>query len=512
MVSSIATPVASQKQTASSNLLPFVVVLFVILLAGLAFSQIYYLRLEKDEGYLSACSWLVASGKLPYLDFVFPQQPYFPLIYGAFLKFAGPSLVAARSLSWLLFLLLSALVAWFTARIYNKGVAFWVWLLFFANTMSLFWYPRAKHYVLADLLLFSSFFLITEVVKKKLWPSKKNNLLMLTAAGFLAGLAIQVRLLLAPATLVLTYLAFSGDSKPYPLKNLLSFLAGILLGFLPFLLLLKLAPQKWFFQCYTLQTMMRPSVHWGEMMQSGWMAVLGFFSFPITAVLGILALLNLFIKPDRKSSHWSTRPAWLMTAILGITFLLCYPSQPQYFLQLLPYLAILAAGPIARASRWAKNKLVEKKRILIYYVMVFLLTTLGTHRAIGRVIYNHHEHVQFGLASFLDYQKWMHSNNRSSKGVILTWWPGYLLINDVKPYPGTELGRPADRAVDHMNQADYLKAGLRHPKHILHDVDTGIPYWIVAGEQSPGDLENHLQKHYKLVAQFTDIYVYQRKI
>ncbi len=127
----------------------------VILLAGLVWHQ----KLERDEGYLSAGSWLVAQGRLPYHDFVFPQQPYFLFIYSLLMQLTGPSMLAARIFSAAIFLVLAAILFIFVSRYYHRHAAKWAVVFFCFNTMSLYWYPRARQYVICDLLLFSSFFL-----------------------------------------------------------------------------------------------------------------------------------------------------------------------------------------------------------------------------------------------------------------------------------------------------------------------------------------------------------------
>jgi len=83
-----------------------------LILAGLVARQ----RLEKDEGYLAAASWLLSQGRLPYRDFVFPQQPYFPLLQAPVLRAVGPSLPAARVLPALAFALLGGLLVVFVQR------------------------------------------------------------------------------------------------------------------------------------------------------------------------------------------------------------------------------------------------------------------------------------------------------------------------------------------------------------------------------------------------------------
>lgn len=58
-------------------------------------------RLTGDEGWYTGSALEVLRGRVPYRDFLFTQMPAVPYVYAAWLAFAGHSLIAARTLSFL---------------------------------------------------------------------------------------------------------------------------------------------------------------------------------------------------------------------------------------------------------------------------------------------------------------------------------------------------------------------------------------------------------------------------
>ena len=45
--------------------------------------------IAKDEGFYVVAAQLVSEGRVPYLDFFYPQMPYLPYLYGSFLRLFG---------------------------------------------------------------------------------------------------------------------------------------------------------------------------------------------------------------------------------------------------------------------------------------------------------------------------------------------------------------------------------------------------------------------------------------
>lgn len=470
-------------------------------MAGLVWHQ----RLEKDEGYLVEGAWLVANGRVPYRDFVFPQQPYFTLVYGALLRLVGPSLLFARALSAALFLALAALVVVFVRRhARDPGLARWAALFFCFNTLSLYWYTRARQYALADLLLFAGLLLVAEA---RSGASPRRGSVTCLLGGLAAGAAVHVRLLAGPAAVTLAVAAGLGSGRRWSWARSTAFVGGVVLGSLPFLWLLALDPAAWLKDTYGLQIILRPSPEPGEMLLRVRLTLADLLARPEASLLTAFAASALV--PGRNALRGRARLALVVLFAVAGPILLTHPTQTQYLVETLPYLSVLAACGVGRLLARLNERRLLPARLLPVGLLVFVVG-FGGYRAAGRILYDHHNDPRLGMAGFLAYQEHMRQYVRSDDRVLHTWWPGYLLVEGVLPYPGAELGRPAERALGRLPREGFAAWGLRHPDQIAEDLRTGVPRFVVVGYQAPEDAAELLQARYRRRAHFGAIEVYER--
>jgi len=477
---------------------------FIALSAGLVWHQ----PLEKDEGYLSGTSWLVAGGRLPYVDFVLPQQPYFPLTYGVLLRWTGPSLLAARGLSAALFFLLGSLVFVFLLR--GSGsptLARWGAATFCFNTLTLYWYPRCRQYVLTDLLLFAAFFLVAD----EQGPSPaRRRLRALAMAGAAAGAAMHTRLLVAPAVVVLAVAAARAGGSAWSWRRVGAFGLGGLAASVPFLWLFALGPSEWAFNTYSLQVLLRPPFETSHAFSRVTWALGRFFSVPIPLGLGLLCTWGILSRRARAWTLPAPGLAWGMTAAVGVSALLCYPTQDQYLVQILPYLVVVAMGPWGRwMSRLSGDRRPPVRAVPA--LLLILAVGAGSGRAVRRIASDQHHDPRLGVADLMAYQEFMARQGGHQEGTLLTWWPGHLLVPGVRPYPGSELGRPSERAVGRLSKGAFPIHGLRHPEQIEADLRAGVPRWVVVDAQAPVGVAKVLAARYCRVARFGLIEVYARR-
>ncbi len=475
-------------------------------MAGLVWHQ----RLEKDEGYLAEGAWLVANGRVPYRDFVFPQQPYFALVYGALARLVGPSLLFARSVSAALFLALAALVFVFVRRqARDPGLARWAALFFCFNTLSLYWYTRARQYALADLLLFAGLLLVAEARREA--PSRRGCVGCLLG-GVAAGAAAHVRLLLGPAAVALAVAAGLGADKRWSWARGAAFVGGVLLGSLPFLWLFALDPAGWLSDTYGLQVLLRPSFEPGELLLRVRVTLGEFLSRPELSL--IVALAAVALVPGRDAPRGAARLALVVLVAVAGAVLLAHPTQTQYLVETLPCLSVLAACGVGRLLGRLDERQPSLARLLPVGLLVFVVG-FGGYRAAGRILYDQHNDPRLGVAGLLAYQEHMRQylrsgDVRSDDRVLHTWWPGYLLVEGVSPYPGAELGRPAERGVGRISREGFAARGLRHPDQIAEDLRAGVPRFVVTGYQAPENAAALLAARYRRRAHFGVIEVYER--
>ena len=476
-----------------------------LILAGLVARQ----RLEKDEGYLSAASWLVSQGRLPYRDFVFPQQPYFPLLQAPVLRAVGPSLPAARVLPALAFAVLGGLLLVFVQR--HDGapsLARWAGAVFCFNTMALFWYPRCRQYAFTDLLLFGSFLLVAEAGRASS-RSPAGRQWLCGLAGLAAGGALHVRLLVITAAAVLALAAARASGVGWSWRQLRAFAVGLAAASLPFAWVAAQAPREWLYQAVTLQTRLRPPFEAGAMLRRGSEVLVDFLSQPVPAALWLLAAWGaLSWARGARPPHAGRRLAWQMLLVLTATALLCHPTQAQYLVQTLPYLVVVAAEPWGRLLVGVADGRRPWARLATGLLLVAVVTA-GSKRAVWRIAGDAAD-PQLSVVDLAKYQAFMEGRTAPGQS-LLTWWPGYLLVSRVVPYPGAELGQPSERGVGTMSKQEYLAHGLRHPEQTEVDVRSGKPHWVVTGQSSPSAASSWLEPRYLLRGRFGGIRVYERR-
>ena len=482
---------------------------WLVLLAG----QVWHNPLERDEGYLNAAAALVAAGRTPYLDFIFPQQPYYPLIYGNLYKLTGASILYGRVFSALLLVGFVALMAWAVRRLRGDGrQAFWAALLLAFNTLALFWYPRAKHYLPADLLLFTGFVALSWG-RGLLGDHRRAGRFLLLLAGAATAGALEIRSLLAPAVIPLALAAALDDRRRFSLVNLLFFAAGGLIASLPNLYLLFQDPSDWLFNNIRLQMVTRPQLAPGEAVDKMLEALTGLLRLPEMVFLGVMCLAGLAGRSRSRPLPPGSALALWMVLFLSLGFLLPRPTYRQYWVETLPYLIVAGVGPWCALLDWASRRYARPRALFLALVAVFVL--LGGYKAAGRIILNQHDHPVWGLRYYLEYRDYLAAKSAGAGAgggdkVMLTWWPGYLVAPGVTPYPGSELGRPCRRARGRMKPVEMVAKGLLEADRVCLDIERAGPDYIFFGPDSDPHLEELVNAHYVLEKAFGRHRLYAR--
>ena len=143
--------------------------------------------IDADEGYYVLASRLVLLHKTPYLDFLYQQAPLLPYAYGGWMKLAGVSWTSVRIFAALLTTILGVLIYAQVCHETRKWIAGLSAAVLFASATFVFaWFPMAKTFSLASLLLFGAYVIITRIT-----PASPPWLI--AASGLLFGLSADTR-------------------------------------------------------------------------------------------------------------------------------------------------------------------------------------------------------------------------------------------------------------------------------------------------------------------------------
>ena len=313
-----------------------------VLCAGLlSYSQIT--TLDWDEGFHLVAASLIAAGKRPYIDFCFPQPSLHAWWNALSLSLTGggwrgPHAVAA---------LLACVAIWMTADFVRQRVsvtaASVAALLAGLNAVLYEFGTTAQAYGACTFLTVAAF---RVTVSRPGW-------FRTATAGCLAGAAAACSLLAAPACLVL--LLWHCWQQQW--AHAAAFLAiGVTVGLLPILVSFAAAPYLTWFNLVEYHVFYR-HVRWTGATQHDFEVVTSWVDSGQALLLGLFAVAGLCFVRDRKAEFYLA--AW-MAAALNIEAALAHPTFPQYFVFVVPFLAMPAAvgfcevtSRLSMTPRWA---------------------------------------------------------------------------------------------------------------------------------------------------------------
>lgn len=390
--------------------------------------------LDPDEGVYALSAKLAAHGKLPYRDFLYPQMPLLPYVYGAWLRIAGTSWFALRTLS-VLFAVGVGLLLFRHCRRWGLGAAVVAVVLYTVSSAVLGWMLVVKTYALSTLLLFAAFTLVGGGARRHwLW------------AGLLLGLAVDVRLLFVAVVPAFALTAFRGGGR---LGSVARLAGGLALGLLPALVFLVLGPRRFWFDNLGSQSIRTSSGLVGDVGQKLHivLSVLGLRA--PEGVSGVQFLLLALAAVAAAAASLAVRRclplAFGIALLLALVSLLPTPTYVQYFCTLYPFLIVLAVGLGAELAARARQ-LGDRQ----------LAAALALVAAVPLVLY-----VLAAPLDFYRYGPFAHASDngidlanrvtsivdaRTSPGEeVLSWWPGYLVGSHARPLVGT-LPAPNEQA------------------------------------------------------------------
>lgn len=368
--------------------------LLVLLAFGILLVLVAVFRpLDQDEGIYQYAAYLIADGKLPYRDFVFPQLPYLSYPYALL----PPTLLSARlvSIAFGLALGCSLMLA---LRSHPKE-RLWVLIFLATNGAILAWVPVAKHYALTMSLSYLAFWLV-------LSPSYKKTAI----SGALLGIVCGTRLLYFPFPFV--FGLFLGFPKSGRWQRLSAFALGLALTLLPVLGLALVAPQEFWFGIIGVHEIRSAHGAIGFGLQKLWI-VFEIVTNPQWLLVLILVSIGLVLRRDRNAIL-----ALGLAASLTATSLLPTPVYRQYFVCILPFLFYLTVPAFEMLRR--------RYSALLLVVVLYVSTGLVSYR----------EEIGQGLARYLRELSTIESvveliRDHTEPGeTILSLYPGFAVWSE----------------------------------------------------------------------------------
>jgi hypothetical protein len=325
-----------------------------VLFAGLlAYSQTK--AFAWDEGFHLLAAQLISSGKLPYLDFHFPQTPLNAFWNAAWMHIFGDSWRVAHAFA----ALLTAGAALLTADFLLERFPVPRWRLATAlaaaaavglNVAVVEFGTVGQAYALCLFLITAAFRLSTMAVERE-------GLAMPALAGVFAAAAANSSLLTAPVAPVLILWILIYNRSGRRLAKFAAFAGGGVVPCLPLLWLFTKAPRLVAFNVISYHLLYRRE-EWEGATRHDLEVMASWIDSPQALLLGLLAVAGLLFTVYK--SGWDPRRraelylcAWLAAA-QGAYLCTAHPTFSRYFLFTVPFVAILASvGLYVVASRLA---------------------------------------------------------------------------------------------------------------------------------------------------------------
>lgn len=337
---------------------------------------VWYARTEAfawDEGYHLIAAFLIAHGKQPYIDFLFPQTPLNAYWNALWLHLLGEDWRVPHTLAALL---TAGAVTLTAVHVYRRLPLSQSWRVSAAIVTAVavgfnavvFEFGSLQAYGMCLFLIVAAYIVtVSSVDRATSWRP--------ALAGLLAGAAADSSLLTAPVAPVLLLWMLVVNRSGSRAKKFVAFIAGVVIAFAPLIRLLIKAPHPVIFGFLQYQLLFR-KVEWDDALIHNLGEVLALGDSSQAVLLLLLAGLGLFL--IRKNA-WSQAlkselrlSAWLALA-LTVHLLTARPTFTRYFLFTVPFLAIIAAAGLYEVT----ERLSQRARPWLAALMIGGILTYG---------------------------------------------------------------------------------------------------------------------------------------
>jgi hypothetical protein len=306
-----------------------------------------------DEGYHLIAAQQIAQGKLPYIDFCFPQTPLNAYLNAAVIRLFGqhwrPIHVVATLFSLGAMLLTAQfMLARFPAPRWRMACACAAAVFVGLNEIVIQFGTIGQAYGIC-------LFFTMGAYRVALETPARPGLLRPFASGVLAGIAAGSSLLTAPVLPMLLVWLCVYNRAGLAWRKALAFMAGCALPFLPVLWLFFQGREQTIFNIAKYHALYRrsdwPGATYHDLQVfTGWLDSGQGLTLALLAVAGVVFLLKESAWPRRQRAEFYLA-AWI-SAAEGAYLCTPHPTFGRYFIFLTPFLAILSmAGVYALGSK-----------------------------------------------------------------------------------------------------------------------------------------------------------------
>jgi hypothetical protein len=318
-----------------------IAVLLIIVAALLVNSQSR--AFTDDEGYHLLAAQLIRAGARPYLDFCFPQTPLNAYLNAAWMCLFGDTWRAVHVLAALETSGAVLLSAWFVlvrfpVRAWRFPGAVTTALLIGLNVLVVRFGPIGQAYAICLLLTVGAFYAATVSVERP-------GFALAALSGLLAGGAAASSLLAFSAGWVLVIWIFLYNQVGNRLLKTAAFIAGAVIPFVPVVRLFVQGPRQVWFNIFQYEFLYR-QVHWPGATGHDFEVLTGWVNNSQAMLLLLLAVAGLVFLARQSEWDLARRRELYLCAVLalalGIQNAFAHPTFRQYFIFVVPFVAIVA--------------------------------------------------------------------------------------------------------------------------------------------------------------------------
>lgn len=484
-------------------------IIFYLIFLHIAFLILFvFVRyVDGDEGFYLSAAQQVSQGRLPYIDFFFPQMPYLPSVQSFAAGHGFATLYLTRLLGILpAVLALLLFVRIVTSMLSDRRAVLFAVMMYTCCGLILAWHSPAKTYAWTDLFLLIAYWGVVQFgrTQRQFW---------VVVSIVALALAINFRVVMAAAVIPLGYGMWQAR-KSIRLATLVSALAGAIIISAPSIVLFLTSPNRFMFDNLWFHTMRDSSL---DLWSGIWQRVVTVGKLAINPQLWIL--VGAFVLTLRRrtisasssselGSYWRTTSgiAALFAFTLTIVYLLPVPIHQQYFVQAVPFV-ILASLPALRRialseqvfKRWS-NAAVMRVGGIVYLLM--LVPYLVYYPLAVR------EHVQpYRVANVSALCQYVREYPVS--GPVYSEWAAVPVLSGREAIPGLEfVGFDYPLPISDSLKRYYLLPVNEELKVLLRD---RVPALYVVWNAPDAPLQAVADSNYVVARRFDKFVVYERR-